>query len=91
MDSHGQHDGTSKLEVELDNSDETVCDDGDMVLNTYSTVALSLERLDSEVSNLVKSGKVKAASAKDIACQRLVCEPVHCIAYERVIFQINRI
>lgn len=178
QDSHDLHDGTSKLEVVLDNSDETVCDNGDMDLNTYSIVALSPERLDSEVlldpfeeqfdlppvfikegdvlgckievvrvvsertmqvwgiiddtpdlarvlllvllllkddglvtqdivfsiknifasndfifrtllltddkegskhSNLVKSGKVKVASVKDIACQRLVCEPVHCI------------
>ena len=175
---HNLHDGPSKLEVMLNDSDETVCDDGNMDLNTYRIVALSPERLDLEVlldpfeeqldlppvfikegnvfgckvevvrvvsertmqirsivddtpdfarvllfvlllrednglitqdvvlsfknvftgndfifrallladdkegsghSNLVKPGKVKVASVKDIARQRLVCEPVHSI------------
>ena len=178
QDSHNLHDGTSKFKVVLNDTDETVGDDGNMDLNTYRIVALSPERLDFEVlldpfeeeldlppvfikegdilgckvevvrivsertmqvrsvvdntpdlawillfvlllrednglvtqdivisvknvfasndfifwtflltddkegskhSNLVKSGKVKVASVKDIACQRLVCEPVHSI------------
>ena len=176
--SHDLHDGTSKLEVVLNDSDETVCDDGNMDLYTHRIVALSPERLDLEVlldpfekqldlppvlvkecdvlgskievvrvvseravqvrsivddtsdfarilflvlllrkdnglvtqdvvrsvknvlaindfivrtllladdkegsrhCNLIKSGKVKIASVKDIACQRLICEPVHSI------------
>ena len=32
LDSHDLHDGTSKLEVVLNDSNETVCDDGDMNL-----------------------------------------------------------
>ena len=178
QDSHDLHDWTSKLEIVLNDSDETVGDDCNMDLNTYRIVGLSPERLDLEVllnpfekqldlpsvfikegdvfgckievvrvvsertmqvrsivddtsdfarklllvlvlrkddglvtqdivlsvknifasndfifrtflltddkegskhSNLVKSGKVKVASVKDIACQRLVCEPVHSI------------
>lgn len=178
QDAHDLHDGTSKFKVVLNDTDETVGDDGNMDLNTYRIVALSPERLDFEVlldpfkeeldlppvfikkgdifgckvevvrvvsertmqvrsvvdntpdlawillfvlllrennglvtqdivfsvknvfasndfifwtflltddkegskhSNLVKSGKVKVASVKDIACQRLVCEPVHSI------------
>ena len=176
QDSHDLHDWASKLEVVLNNTDETVGDDGNMDLNTYRIVGLSPERLDLEVlldpfekqldlppvfikegdvlgckievvrvvsertmqvrsivddasdfarilllvlllrkdnglvtqdivisvknifasndfifrtllltddkesskySNPVKSGKVKVASVKDIACKRLVCEPVH--------------
>ena len=176
--SHDLHDGTSKLEVVLNDSDETVCDDGNMDLYTHRIVALSPERLDLEVlldpfekqldlppvlvkecdvlgskievvrvvseravqvrsivddtpdlarilllvlllreddglvtqdvvrsvenifsindfivrtllladdkegsrhCNLIKPGKVKIASVKDIACQRLICEPVHSI------------
>ena len=38
QDPHDLHDGTSKLEVMLNDSDETVCDDGNMNLRT----ALSL-------------------------------------------------
>ena len=49
QDPHDLHDGTSKLEVMLNDSDETVCDDGNMNLNTYRIVALSPERLDLEV------------------------------------------
>jgi len=178
QDAHNLHDGASKLEVVLNDSDETVCDDGNMDLNTYRIVTLSPKGLDPEVlldpfkeqfdlppvfikesnvlgckievvrvvsertmqvrsivddtpdlawvfllvlllrkddglvtqdivfsiknifasnnlifwtllltddkegsrhSNLVKSGEVKIASVKDIACQRLVCEPVHSI------------
>ena len=178
QDSHDLHDGTSKLEVVLNDSDETVGDDGNMDLNTYRIVTLSPERLDLEVlldpleeqfdlppvfvkegdvfgckieivrvisectmqvrsivddtpdlawvlllvlllrknnglvtqdivfsvkniftsndfifwtllltddeegskhSNLIKPGEVKVASVKDIACQRLVGEPVHSI------------
>ena len=178
QDSHDLHDGTSKLEVVLNDSNETVCDDGNMNLNAHRIVTLSPERFDLEVlfdpfeeqldlppvfvkegdvlgckievvrvvsertmqvrsivddasdfarilllvlllrkdnglvtqdivisvknifasndfifrtllltddkesskySNLVKSGKVKVASVKNIACQRLVCEPVHSI------------
>lgn len=178
QDSHDLHDWASKLEIVLNDSDETVCDDGDMDLNTHRIVTLSPERLDLEVlldpleeqfdlpsvfvkesdvlgckievvrvisertvqvrsivddtpdlawvlllvlllrkddglvtqdivflvkniftsndfifwtllltddeegskhSNLIKSGEVKVASVKDIACQRLVGEPVHSI------------
>ena len=35
QDAHNLHDGASKLEVVLNDSDETVCDDGHMDLNTY--------------------------------------------------------
>ena len=49
QDSHDLHDGTSKLEVVLNDSDETVGDDGNMDLNTYRIVTLSPERLDLEV------------------------------------------
>ena len=176
QDSHDLHDWTTKFEVVLNDSDETVCDDGNMNLDTYGIVTLSPERLDPEVllnpfeeqfdlppvfikecdvlsckievvrvvseravkvwsivddtpnlawklllvlllrednglvtqdvvrsvkdvfaindliaralfltndeegpgyGNLVKSGEVKIASVKDIARQRLVCEPVH--------------
>ena len=49
QDSHDLHDGTSKLEVVLNDSDETVCDDGHMDLNTHRIVAFSPERLDLEV------------------------------------------
>ena len=178
QDSHDLHDGAAKSEVVLNDSDETVCDDGDMNLYTHRIVALSPERLDLEVlldpfeeqldlppvfikegdvlgckievvrvvseravpvgsiiddtsdlarilflvlilrkdnglvtqdvvrsvknvfaindfivrtllladdkegsryGNLVKSGEVKVSSVKDVACQRLVCEPVHSI------------
>ena len=47
--SHDLHDWTSKLEVVLNDSDETVCDDGNMNLNTHGIVALSPERLDSKM------------------------------------------
>jgi hypothetical protein len=178
QDSHDLYDGTSKLEVVLNDPDETVCDDGNMDLNSHGIVTLSPERLDLEVlldpfekqldlpsvfikesdvlgckigvvrvvseravqlrsivddtsdfarilllvlllrkddglvtqyivlsiknvftsnnfvlwtslltddeegsghGNLVKSGEVKVAPVKDIARQRLVCEPVHSI------------
>ena len=178
QDTHDLHDGASKFEVVLNDSDETVCDDGNMDLYTHRIVALSPERLDLEVlldpfekqldlppvlvkecdvlgskievvrvvseravqvrsivddtpdlarilllvlllrednglvaqdvvrsvkdvftinnlivrtllltndkegsgyGNLVKSGEVKVASVKDIACKRLVSEPVHSI------------
>ena len=49
QDAHDLHDGTSKLEVVLNDSDETVGDDGNMDLNTYRIVAFSPERLDLEV------------------------------------------
>ena len=178
QDSHDLHDWSAQLEIVLNDSDEAVCDDGDMNLDTYRIVALSPERLDPKVllnplkkqldlppvfikecdvlgskievvrviseralqvwgivddtpdvawifllvlllrkddglvtqhivfsvknifainnfivgtfllsddeegsrhSNLIKSGEVKVASVKDIACQRLVCKPVHSI------------
>ena len=178
QDSHDLHDWTSKLKIVFNNSNETVCDDGNMNLDTHGIVTLSPERLDSEVllnpfekqldlppvfikesdvpggkievvrvvcersmqvrsivddtpdfawklllvlllrkdnglvtqnvvrsvkdvfavndlivrpflltndeegsgyGNLIKSGEVKVASVKDIACQRLICEPVHSI------------
>ena len=176
QDSHDLHNWSAQLEIVLNDSDETVCDDGNMDLDTYSIVTLSPERLDLKVllnpleeqldlppifikerdvfgsqtevvrvvseralqvwgivddtpdvawvlllvlllckddglvtqhivfsvknifaidnfivwtfllsddeegsrhSNLIKSGEVKVASVKDIACQRLVGEPVH--------------
>ena len=49
QDAHNLHDGASKLEVVLNDSDETACDDGHMDLNTYCIVTLSPERLDLEV------------------------------------------
>ena len=176
QDSHDLHDWSSNLEVVFNDSDETVCDNGNMNLNTHCIVALSPERLNSEVlldpfekqldlppvfikesdvfgskievvrivseravqvrsivddtpdfawilllvlllrednglvtqdivrsvkdifavndlivrtffltndeegsgyGNLIKPGEVKISSVKDIACQRLICEPVH--------------
>ena len=47
--SHDLHDWTSKLEVVLNDSDETVCDDGNMNLDTHGIVALSPKRLNPEV------------------------------------------
>jgi len=47
--SHDLHDWTSKLEVVLNDSDETVCDDGNMNLNAHCIVTLSPEGLDPEV------------------------------------------
>ena len=47
--SHDLNDWTTKLEVVLNDSDETVCDDGNMNLNAHCIVALTLERLDLEV------------------------------------------
>ena len=44
--SHDLHDWTSKLEVVLNDSDETVCDDGNMNLDTHGIVALSPKRLN---------------------------------------------
>ena len=178
QDSHDLHDWTAKFEVVLNDSDETVCDDGNMNLDTHGIVTLSPERLDPKVlldpfeeqldlppvfikesdvlgckievvrvvseramqvwsivhdtpdfsrilflvlflrednglvtqdvvssvkevfaindlivralfltndeegsayGNLVKSSEVKVASVKDIACQRLICEPVHSV------------
>ena len=178
QDSHDLYDWAPKLEIVLNDSDETVCDNGNMNLDTHSIVTLSPERLDPEMlldpfeeqldlppvfikegnvlgckievvrvvseravqvrsivddssdiawillfvlllrednglvaqdvvrsvkyvctinnlivwaflltndkegsryGNLIKSGEVKVASVKDIACQRLVCEPVHCV------------
>ena len=49
QDSHDLHDGTSKFEVVLNDTDETVCDDGNMNLNAHCIVALTPERLDLEV------------------------------------------
>ena len=49
QDSHDLHDGTSKLEVVLNDSNETVCDDGNMNLNAHRIVTLSPERFDLEV------------------------------------------
>lgn len=176
QDSHDLHDRSPKFEIVLNDSDETVGDDGNMDLDAHRIVALSSERLDLEVlldpleeqfdlppvfvkesdvlgckvevvrvvsertvqvrsivddtpdlawvlllvlllrkdnglvtqdvvfsvknifasndfifraflltddkegskhSNPVKSGEVKVASVKNIACKRLVCEPVH--------------
>ena len=178
QDSHDLHDWASKFKIMLNDSDETVCDDGNMNLDTHGIVTLSPERFDPEVllnpfekqlnlppvfikesdvlgskievvrvvseravkvwsivddtpdfawilflvllfrednglvtqnvvrsvedvctindfvvrsflltndeegsgyGNLVKSGEVPIASVKDIACQRLVCEPVHSV------------
>ena len=42
QDSHDLHDGASKFEVVLNDSDETVCDDGHMDLNTYRIVSVSV-------------------------------------------------
>ena len=48
-DSHDLHDRSSKFEVVLDDSDETVCDDGNMYLNAHRIIAFSPERLDPEM------------------------------------------
>ena len=47
--SHDLHDGTPKFEVMLNDSDKTVCDDGNVNLNAHSIVALSPKELDSEM------------------------------------------
>ena len=49
QDSHDLHDWSAQLEIVLNDSDEAVCDDGDMNLDTYRIVALSPERLDPKV------------------------------------------
>ena len=49
QDPHDLHDWATKLKVVLNDSDETVCDDGDMNLNTYGIVTLSPKGLDPEV------------------------------------------
>ena len=49
QDAHDLHDRTSKLKVVLNDSDETVCDDGNMDLNAHRIIAFSPERLDLEV------------------------------------------
>ena len=46
---HDLYNWTSKLKIVLNNSNETVCDDGNMNLNTYGIVALSPKRFDPEV------------------------------------------
>ena len=47
--SHDLHDRATKLEVMLNDSDDTVCDDGNMNLNAHGIVTLSPERLDLEM------------------------------------------
>ena len=47
--SHDLNDWATKLEVVLHDSDETVCDDGNMNLNAHCIVAFPPERLDLEV------------------------------------------
>ena len=74
QDSHDLHDWTSKLEIVLNDSD--IFASNDFIFRTF---LLTDDKEGSKHSNLVKSGKVKVASVKDIACQRLVCEPVHSI------------
>ena len=49
QDAHDLHDWTSEVEVVLDDADETVCDDGNMNLYPHRIVAISPERLDSEM------------------------------------------
>ena len=45
-DSHDLRNRSPKLEIMLNDSDETICDDGNMNLNTHCIVAISPERLD---------------------------------------------
>ena len=49
QDSHDLHDWSSNPEVVFNDSNETVCNDGDMNLNTYCIVTLSPKGLDSEM------------------------------------------
>ena len=49
QDSHDLHNGATDFEVVLNNTDETVRDDGDMYLDTYGIFACSPERLDFKV------------------------------------------
>ena len=49
QDPHDLHDWATKLKVVLNDSDETVCNDGDTNLNTYGIVTLSPKGLDPEV------------------------------------------
>lgn len=47
--SHDLYDWALKLEIVLNDSDEAVCDNGNMNLDTHSIVTLSPERLDPEI------------------------------------------
>ena len=47
--SHDLYDWALKLEIVLNDTDETVCDDGNMNLNAHGIVALSPKRLNPEV------------------------------------------
>ena len=47
--SHDLNDWATKLEVVFNDTDETVCDDGNVNLNAHCIVALTPERLDLEV------------------------------------------
>ncbi len=49
LDSYDLLYGTAKLEVELKDSDETVCGDGNMDLDTHRIITLSPEELDFEM------------------------------------------
>ena len=49
QDSHDLYDWTLKLEIVLNDSDETVCDNGNMNLDTHSIVTLSPEKFAPEM------------------------------------------
>ena len=46
---HDLYDWTSQFEVVFDDSDKTVCDDGNVNLNAYRVETFSPKRLDSEM------------------------------------------
>lgn len=49
QDSHDLHDGTANLHVMFDDTNEAICDDGNMYLNAYGILGFSPEGLDSKM------------------------------------------
>ena len=47
--SHDFHDGTTNLHIMFDDANETICDDGNMYLNTDSIFGFSPKGLDTEM------------------------------------------
>ena len=49
QDSHDFHDGTTDLHVMFDDTNEAICDDGNMYLNTDCILGFSPKSLDAEM------------------------------------------
>ena len=83
QDAHDFDDGTSQLEVVFNDSDEAICDDGNMYLYTYGILRSSPKGLDAEVlldpfeeqlnlpAILVQQGNVLGGKVEVV---RIVCE-----------------